>query len=145
MQLFEPSFVSIISRLSSKYRTVLNQNFARNGNSDVSPDFWIVLEALYKEDNLSIGQLAKLTHKDNAGLSRIIDGMERNDLVNRVTSPTDKRSYLIVLTNYAKSLKEKIAKIEEETLIKSTKGLNPIEVKELVRMMNHLFDNLEKG
>jgi len=145
MDLFEPSFTSIISRLSSKYRTVLNQNFTKNRFPDVSPDFWIVLEALYKEDNLTIGQLAKLTHKDNAGLSRIIDGMERNDLVNRIPNSTDKRSFLVVLTNYAKSLKEKLTKIEEETLTKSTKGLNPIEVKELVRMMNHLFDNLDRS
>ncbi|HOP03309.1 MAG TPA: MarR family transcriptional regulator [Tenuifilaceae bacterium] len=144
MQIFTHSFVSILTRISTRYRTELNHNFARNGNSDITADYWIVLESLYDEDNLTIGQLAKRTNKDNAGLSRILDGMERNDLVNRIASPTDKRSYLIVLTSYAKSLKEKLSKIEEETLSKSAKGLNPIEVKELVRMMNHLFENLER-
>lgn len=144
MYSISPSFVSILTRLSAKYRTVLNQNFTKIGNSDVTPDFFIVLEVLWDEDNLTIGQLAKRTNKDNAGLSRILDGMERNDLVNRIASPTDKRSYLIVLTSYAKSLKEKLSKIEEDTLSKSAKGLNPIEVKELVRMMNHLFENLDR-
>jgi DNA-binding MarR family transcriptional regulator len=138
------SFVTILTRLSSRYRTELNQSFAQSGKPDITPDYWIVLETLWEEDNLTIGQLAKRTHKDNAGLSRILDGMERNDLVNRIQSPTDKRAFLIVLTKYANGLKEKLAQIEIETLEKATKGLNPIEVKELVRMMNHLFENLER-
>lgn len=120
----------------------MSQSFARHGKADITPDYFIVLEALWQEDNLTIGQLAKRTHKDNAGLSRILDGMERNDLVNRIQSPTDKRAFHIVLTKYSKGLKDKLAEIESETFEKACKGLNPIEVKELVRMMNHLFDNM---
>lgn len=120
----------------------MSQSFARYGKADITPDYFIVLEALWQEDNLTIGQLAKRTHKDNAGLSRILDGMERNDLVNRIQSPTDKRAFQIVLTKYSKGLKDKLVEIESETFEKACKGLNPIEVKELVRMMNHLFDNL---
>lgn len=136
------SFVTILTRLSSRYRTELNQNFAKNGKSDITPDYWIVLESLWEEDNLTIGQLAKKTHKDNAGLSRILDGMERNNLVIRVQSPADKRAFIISLTKYSKGLKNELEQIESQTLDKAINGLNPIEVKELVRMMNHLFNNL---
>lgn len=137
------SFVYTLTRVSSKYRTELAQSLASQGFADVTPDYWIVLEWLWEEDNITIGQLAKRTSKDNAALSRIIDGMERNDLVNRVASPTDKRSYQIVLTKYAKSIVEKLKAIEESTLQKASAGLNPIEVKELIRMLEHLYNKLD--
>jgi len=138
------SFTFTLTRLASHYRTELTQNFAKNGHADITPDYWIVLEALWKEDNISISMLAKRTCKDNAGLSRILDGMERNDLVNRIVCAGDKRSYSIVLTKYAQGLKEKLQAVEEETLQQASKGLNPIETMELRRMLNHMFSNLEK-
>ncbi|MDD3569364.1 MAG: MarR family transcriptional regulator [Bacteroidales bacterium] len=137
------SFVYTLTRVSSKYRTELAQNLAAKGFADVTPDYWIVLEWLWEEDNITIGQLAKRTSKDNAAISRIVDGMERNDLVNRVASATDKRSYQIVLTKYAKGIVEQLKAIEEATLQKATAGLNPIEVKELIRMLEHLYEKLD--
>jgi DNA-binding MarR family transcriptional regulator len=137
------SFVFTLTRVASRYRNELAQSFASNGYHDITPDYWIVLEWLMEEDNINIGQLAKRTNKDNASLSRILDGMERNDLVNRVSSPTDKRSYQIVLTKYAKGIVEKLKSIEESVLEKTTKGLNPIEVKELIRMLKHLYNKLD--
>jgi DNA-binding MarR family transcriptional regulator len=139
----EKSLVFILTRVVSRYRTELSQSFSKHGYPDITPDYWIVLEWLSEEDNISIGQLAKRTSKDNAAISRIIDGMERNDLVNRVSSSTDKRSYQIVMTKYARGIVEKLRAIEESVLITSTKGLNPIEIKELIRMLEHLHEKLE--
>lgn len=136
------SFVFTLTRVASRYRTELAQRFASQGFADVTPDYWIVLEWLAEEDNVSIGQLAKRTSKDNAALSRIIDGMERNDLATRVTSPSDKRSYQIVMTKYARSIIEKLQEIDKQTLKSCTEGLNPIEVKEIIRMLDHIYDRL---
>jgi DNA-binding MarR family transcriptional regulator len=138
------SFTHLITKVSSKYRTEFSQTLASNGFSNITPDYFIVLEWLWEEDNISIGQLAKRTDKDNASLSRILDGMERNDLVRRIPSETDKRSYFIILSKYSKELKDKLSQIEAKILEKSTQGLNPIEVKELIRMLNHLFVRLDQ-
>lgn len=137
------SFTYTITRVASRYKTDLAQNFASQGLADVTPDYWIVLEWQWEEDNITIGQLAKRTSKDNAAITRIIDGMERNDLVNRVPSPTDKRSFQIVLTKYAKGIFEKLKAVEMATFEKATDGLNPIEVKEFIRMLDHLYENLD--
>lgn len=136
------SFVYTLTRVSFRYRTELTQRFASQGFADITPDYWIVLEWLAEEDNVSIGQLAKRTSKDNAALSRIIDGMERNDLAIRVASASDKRSYQISMTKYAKSIITKLQEIERQTLNEFTAGLNPIEVKELIRMLDHVYDKM---
>ncbi|MDD2278865.1 MAG: MarR family transcriptional regulator [Bacteroidales bacterium] len=137
------SFVYTLTRVSSRYKTELAQNFASKGYADVTPDYWIVLEWLWEEDNITLGQLAKRTNKDNASITRIIGGMERNDLVVRTPSASDKRSFQISMSKYARSIVENLKRIEEETLERATEGLNPIEVKELVRMLEHLFNNID--
>ena len=139
---FSKSFVYTLTRVATRYRTELAQSFTSNGYPDVTPDYWIVLEWLSEEDNITIGQLAKRTSKDNAAISRIVDGMERNDLVNRIASPTDKRAFQVALTRYSKDIIDKLRTIEQNVLQKATEGLNPIEVKELARMLNHLYENL---
>lgn len=138
-------FVFTLTRLASRYRTELSQTFASKGFADVTPDYWIVLEQLQQEDNITLGQLAQRTNKDNASITRIIGGMERNDLVVRTASASDKRSYLISMSKYARSIFEQLQQIELDVFAKATQGLNPIEVKELIRMMEHLFDRLEMG
>ncbi|HCY00489.1 MAG TPA: hypothetical protein DG754_10150 [Bacteroidales bacterium] len=137
------SFVYTLTRIASRYKTELAQSFASNGYPDVTPDYWIVLEWLWEEENITLGQLAKRTNKDKASITRITGGMERNDLVVRTPSASDKRSFLISMSKYAKSIIDDLKQIEEDTLKHATKGLNPIEVKELVRMLEHLFINLD--
>lgn len=142
MQSTVDSFTHLITKVSSKYRKEFSQALAGKGFGDITPDYFIVLEKLWEEDNISIGQLARRTNKDNASISRIVDGMERNDLVRRIPHETDKRAYLISLTKYSISLKDQLVPIEASVLEKATSGLNPIEVKELVRMLHHLFARL---
>lgn len=138
------SFAHLITKVSARYRTEISQSLAGKGFGNITPDYFIVLEKLWEEDNISIGQLAQRTNKDNASISRIVDGMERNDLVRRIPHETDKRTYLICLTKYSISLKDQLVPIEAAVLEKATSGLNPIEVKELVRMLNHMFARLKR-
>ncbi|HDP54604.1 MAG TPA: MarR family transcriptional regulator [Bacteroidetes bacterium] len=139
---FDKSFTYTLTRAASRFRTELAQNFASNGYADVTPDYWIVLEWLSDEDNITLGQLAKRASKDNASITRIVGGMERNDLVVRTPSTSDKRSFQISMSKYAKSIYENLKQIEEYTLKNATNGLSPIEVKELTRMLNHLYEKL---
>ncbi len=139
---FDKSFTYTLTRAASRFRTELAQNFASNGFANVTPDYWIVLEWLNDEDNITLGQLAKRASKDNASITRIVGGMERNDLVVRTPSASDKRSFQISMSKYAKSIYEKLKQIEEDTLKNATNGLSPIEVKELSRMLNHLYEKL---
>jgi DNA-binding MarR family transcriptional regulator len=139
---FDKSFTYTLTRAASRFRTELAQNFASNGFADVTPDYWIILEWLSDEDNITLGQLAKRASKDNASITRIVGGMERNDLVVRTPSASDKRSFQISMSKYAKSIYEKLKQIEEDTLKNASNGLSPIEVKELTRMLNHLYEKL---
>lgn len=144
MPIPERSFLFSLTRLASRYKTELAQGFATAGYADVTPDYWIVIECLLEEENISLGQLAQRTNKDNGAITRIVGGMERNDLVVRTASASDRRSFQMSLTKYAHSIAPTLKQIEIDILKRSTEGLNPIEVKELIRMVEHLFDRLNR-
>ena len=42
--------------------------------------------------------------------------MEKNDLIRRITDENDKRKSLVILTDYAKSLKKSFDEISDEML-----------------------------
>ena len=136
------SFTFIVTRTASRYRNILAQELASHGHGNITSDYRIVLEALWHEDNISIGQLAARVCKDNASLTRIIDGMERVDLVQRIRSNSDRRSSLIVLTQHSKSIRESVEVVEREVFRMATKNFSPIEAKEMERMLDAVFMNL---
>ncbi len=138
------SFAFVITKTASAYRTSLAKTFTIKGYSEITPDYYILLEQLWIVDNLSLGLLANKTHKDPASVSRIIDGMVKKGLVKRIKDENDSRFSNIILTKKGNELKDKIQPIVDEYYNESTRGLNPIEVKELVRMLEHIFSNTNK-
>lgn len=139
------SFAFIITKTSSAYRSLLAKNLALKGYGDITPDYWIVLEELWIEDNLSIGLLANKTHKDPASISRIVDGMAKKGFVRKVKDASDSRFSNVVLTKKGADIQTKIQPIVDEFFTESTRGLNPIEVKELIRMLEHIFTNTDRN
>lgn len=138
------SFAFVITKTASAYRSLLAKNFALKGYGEITPDYWIVLEQLWIEDNLSLGLLANKTHKDPASISRIIEGMAKKGLVKKVKNANDSRFSNVVLTKKGAELQAKIQPIVDEFFTEATRGLNPIEVKELVRMLEHVFSNTNR-
>lgn len=133
-----------ITKAASSYRVSLARAFQSEGFGEITPDYFIVLHQLWIEDNISIGDLAQRTSKDNASISRIIEGMSKKNLVKRLKNVNDARFSRIILTKKGIELKAHLPTISEEFNAFATRGLNPIEVKELVRMLEHIFTNTNR-
>ncbi len=139
-----PSFNFIITKTGAAYRQQLANAFAANGFSEISPDYYIVLEKLWETDNLSIGTLAQKVCKDSASVSRMVDGMSQKGLLKRVKNESDSRFSNVILTKKGFEMEVKLKAIAEEYHTHAMRGLNPIEVKELIRMLEHVFINTKQ-
>lgn len=64
----------------------------------ITPDHWLILEALQKNGKMNQASLCGLLNKDKGALSRIIDGIFQKGLVLRVPDKTDGRKSLVKLT-----------------------------------------------
>lgn len=98
---------------STAIKDGLRKEFLRNGY-DITIDNYAILTRLWQQDNLTQQKLCELTCKNKSNLTRILDTMEKKDMIKRTLNSTDRRSFTISLTTYFYSLKDKIIKIAQD-------------------------------
>jgi len=137
------SFAFILYRCAIAFRNELNREFLQVFDEELTADFWFILSTLWEEDNISHGLLAERVSRDKASLSRTLDLMEAKGLIKRLADAEDKRGSKISLTRLSKELKEKATQTAIDFTQNELKGLSPIEVRELARMLNQIYSNLK--
>ncbi|MCL1917021.1 MAG: MarR family transcriptional regulator [Peptococcaceae bacterium] len=88
----------------------LRKEFLKNGY-DITIDNFAILFRLWQQDNLTQQRLCELTCKNKSNLTRILDTMEKKDMVCRTPNPADRRSFMISTTKHSRSLQTPITKI----------------------------------
>ena len=80
---------------------LLRHNLRRilgEANLDITPEQYFMLYKLYHKDGVPQAQLADPAFGDYPNMTRMIDGLEKKQLVIRDNDPNDRRRYLIRLT-----------------------------------------------
>ena len=75
-----------------------------NAGLNITIEQWSVLYHLWKEDGRSQQQLCNATFRDKPSITRLVDNLEKLNLVKRVPSESDRRINLIYLTKQAQKL-----------------------------------------
>ena len=90
----DQSLFSLIKRTSKAFRERVYQSFAEAGH-DVTGEQMRILWYLWGKDGQIQQDLANVVHKDKTCITRIIDSMEKRDLVVRIPDKMDRRQNLI--------------------------------------------------
>jgi len=102
-----------ICMTSTAMKDGLRKEFQKKGY-DITIDNYAILTRLWQQDNLTQQRLCELTCKNKSNLTRILDTMEKKDMIKRIPNSTDRRSFTISLTPYSYSLKDEIVKIAKK-------------------------------
>lgn len=94
-----------LSRALDSVNGALNQALVGEG---VTPAQLAVLEALLHLGPLSAGELGRALLRSNPNVSLVVDNLERDELVRRERSDTDRRVVRISLTNQGRRLIQRI-------------------------------------
>lgn len=132
----------LVSKTSQKFKLELNRKLKRSG-LDVSSDQWTVLMFLSDNNGPTQTDLAQKLYKDRANLTRILDLMEKNQLVERQRSSTDRREYNVFITEKGMSLIPELKLIGDSVMEKALKGANAEEIIGIKHFLNKLFINLD--
>lgn len=130
-----------VYRLNQLFRTALYRAFHAEGH-DMTPEQWIVLVRLWQHDGATQSELVESTLKDKATLSRILDVMERHDLVVRRLDPVDGRSRRVHLTRTGKSLRSRFTPIVRTMVAEIEAEIPEAELELTHRTMLRLEANL---
>lgn len=119
----------------------LNQTF-RSAGYDVTSEQWSILNRLWQKDGINQLEIAEITLKDNASVTRTLELMEKKGLIVRETDPDDRRNRRIYLTKAGKALKGPLIQCAETVLEKATAHISPREISLLNELSRQIIRNL---
>jgi DNA-binding MarR family transcriptional regulator len=126
---------SIIKRLTNKFS---------NAGFDVSYEQWSILVHLYRKDGQTQQELANIAVKDKAAITRLLNVLEKKNIVLRIPDRNDKRSKLVYLTHKAKAFKKDLIFVVEELLEEAEQGIPPDEMARCKASLNKIFANFDR-
>jgi len=131
--------LSIATRLAHNR---LNQYF-RDGGYPVTHEQWILISFLWRRDGQTQNRLARLSRKDQPSVSRLIDNMIKRGMVVRVPHPDDRRTNLIYLTDYCRSIVDDLGDKASQTIEDVFTGFTVEERNVTIKMLDRIIDNLD--
>lgn len=121
-----------INETARSVRRAFDQRAATMG---ITRPQWRVLARLKRESGLRQVELAERLDMEPITLCRIVDKLEEAGLVERKPDPSDRRAWLLELTQKAAPLLKKLMSLAHELALEATDG---IEERELKTLQQHL-------
>jgi len=131
----------ITGKTSTAIARRLQKNF-KTADIDITIEQWSVLYHLWKEDGLSQQQLCDATFRDKPSITRLVDNLEKLNLVKRVASKDDRRINKIYLTKEAEELQERTMEVASQTLNEALGGVTNGQVEIAKEVLQMVYDNL---
>lgn len=103
-----------------------------------------ILFPLWREDGISIVDLARETALTKSTLTSMLDRLEEAKYLQRVPSRTDRRRILIYLTDEGKRLQERYIGVSQDMTEVFYEGFAGPEIDEFERCLERLLQNLLK-
>ena len=133
--------------LSMAYRS-MTRRFVHNTHEsglDISLDQWMVLGPIWQLKNPSHKDLSEFCLKDKTSISRIVDTLEKKNLVMRVNDQLDQRIKRVVLTREGKQLFNHVVPIMEKTREEVRQGISDSEIDAFKRVLIQINKNMNSN
>jgi len=131
--------------LVGKISGTINRTFLRTFSAagiDISFEQWTVLACLWNKDKVTQQTLCSLTAKDKPSMTRLIDKLEKHNLVTRVSDHNDRRINLIHLTNNGIALQQKATELVEKIVCKALNNITDEELTISRGVLKKIMTNL---
>lgn len=111
-------------------------------NISLTKTQWILLKKLHEKDGVPQQELAFLTGRDKTSLTRLVNTMEKKNLVARIPSKLDKRINHIFLTKNGESLFKESLPIIEKFITALQENISEEEINSTIAVIKKVQENL---
>ena len=125
---------AIARRLQKKFNTA---------GLNLTIEQWSVLYHLWKKEGISQQDLCNASFRDKPSITRLVDNLEKANLVKRVAAEKDRRINLIYLTKQGQQLEERTMQLADETINEALKSVSPENVELCKQVLHIVYDNLK--
>ena len=120
----------------------INERFAGAG-LDLTKVQWILLMKLKDENGQPQNNLAFITNRDKASLTRLLTTMEKKNLVARIPSETDHRVNRIYITARGEKVLKKAQDVIERVIGEIESSITDDEKKTLIAALKKIIYNIK--
>lgn len=131
-----------VNILNSRIKKCFFDKLQENG-INITPEQYLVLDILWEKQSLSQQNIADIIQKDKNSVTKIIDSLEKKNLVRRVVDKNDRRINKIELTEDAFALEKVTTEVAVNFMNDVIKDIDAQELDNFVNVMRKLKNNLE--
>jgi|1185.fasta_scaffold418161_1 DNA-binding MarR family transcriptional regulator len=131
----------LIHACYQQIRSITYKEFLGHG-LELTPEQWIVLVQLWEKDGQSQSALSERTLRDRPTMSRILDTMEKGQLIERSVDAHDARSRLVKLTRSGKALQAKLVPVAKQIVARVEHGISERDLETTHRTLARMLQNL---
>ena len=131
-----------VNILNSRIKKCFFDRLQENG-INITPEQYLVLDILWEKQSLSQQNIADIIQKDKNSVTKIIDSLEKKNLVKRVVDKKDRRINKIELTDEAFALEKITTDVAINFMNDVVKGIDGQELDNFVKVMRQLKGNLD--
>jgi MarR family transcriptional regulator for hemolysin len=132
----------LINDVARLLRTHADQKAARFGMTRAK---WAVLARLDRYEGLKQNELAEMLDLQPISLTRLLDGLSENGLIERRACPDDRRAKRLFLTPAARPLLDRLSDLGEELMSTALAGLDQSETTALLGSLTTVKENLRQA
>ena len=133
-----------VNILNSRIKKCFFDKLQENG-INITPEQYLVLDILWEKESLSQQNIADIIQKDKNSVTKIIDSLEKKQLVRRVMDQKDRRINKIELTDEAIALEKITTDVAINFMNDTIKGIDNKDLDCFVNVMRQIKDNLENN
>lgn len=132
---------SVSVRLSKRLTRIINLYLKPY---QITTEQWSVLRTLSEYDEISQKELSLRSDKDQATLTKILDLLVKQENVERIANPLDRRSFLVKITPKGTKIAAEVTPYLEEVFTKITHGIDEERLEIFRDVSLTLESNIEK-
>ncbi|RAL21393.1 MarR family transcriptional regulator [Thermoflavimicrobium daqui] len=128
--------------IAQTYRKLNQLLFLRLKEYEITPEQWSVLYRLSQKDGINQREIAIRTSKDQPTTKRILDCLQKKNLIEKKMSPSDRRAFLIYLTDKGKHLAQQLLPIEQKIMAEISVGMDQAEINQFKNKLLLISENI---
>lgn len=110
---------------------------------DITKEQWVLLKILSHHDGTSQNEIACLTDRDKTSMTRLVNTMEKKNLIARIPSKEDKRVNLLYLTKKGDAILRETLPFSENLISGLQDGLTEDEINLAINILKKIQDNIK--
>ena len=111
----------------------------------ITVDQWVILKTIEERKQISQVELAQVSQKDTASITRILDLLQKKGLIQRIDDEYDRRKYMISLTGEGTEFVMRNLPFINRIRGQIVQGLSQEEIQALKSILDKIRQNLGHG